>query len=151
MTTQKKKNTNYRYTSHTVSRLTAHIVWITKYRYKILKGPIKPRIRELIIQICDAEDVKIIGGVVSENHIHLQIEYPPKLSISDFMKKVKGRTSRIIQKEYDYLSKRYYGKHFWGIGYGVWSSGNITDDIITQYLTHHNKEKGNLVEDIMLD
>lgn len=68
--TKRERNTNYRYSSHTVSKLTAHIVWITKYRYKIIQGPIKPRIRELIIQICDAEDVKIIGGVVSSDHIH---------------------------------------------------------------------------------
>jgi len=146
-----KKKQNYRYTNHTVSKLTAHIVWITKYRYKILTPDIKPRIRELIIQICDSEDVKIIGGVVSIDHIHLQIEYLPKLSISDLVKKLKGRTSRIIQQEYPKLSKRYWGKHFWGIGYGVWSSGNITDEIINEYLKHHNKEKGNLVNDIMLD
>jgi len=82
-----KKKQNYRYTNHTVSKLTAHIVWITKYRYKILTPDIKPRIRELIIQICDSEDVKIIGGVVSIDHIHLQIEYLPKLSISDLVKK----------------------------------------------------------------
>ena len=149
--TKRERNTNYRYSSHIVSKLTAHIVWITKYRYKIIQGPIKPRIRELIIQICDAEDVKIIGGVVSSDHIHLQIEYPPKLSISELVKKLKGRTSRIIQKEFPYLSKRYWGTHFWGIGYGVWSSGNITDEIIQEYLKHHNKEKGNLVQDIMLD
>jgi len=146
-----KKKQNYRYTNHTVSKLTAHIVWITKYRYKILTPDIKPRIRELIIQICDSEDVKIIGGVVSIDHIHLQIEYLPKLSISDLVKKIKGRTSRIIQQEYPKLSKRYWGKHFWGIGYGVWSSGNITDEIINEYLKHHNKERGNLVNDIMLD
>ena len=146
-----KKKQNYRYTNHTVSKLTAHIVWITKYRYKILTPDIKSRIRELIIQICDSEDVKILGGVVSIDHIHLQIEYPSKLSISDLVKKLKGRTSRIIQQEYPKLSKRYWGKHFWGIGYGVWSSGNITDEIINEYLKHHNKEKGNLVNDIMLD
>jgi len=146
-----KKKQNYRYTNHTVSKLTAHIVWITKYRYKILTPDIKSRIRELIIQICDSEDVKILGGVVSVDHIHLQIEYPPKLSISNLVKKLKGRTSRIIQQEYPKLSKRYWGKHFWGIGYGVWSSGNITDEIINEYLKHHNKEKGNLVNDIMLD
>ena len=53
--------TEHRYSSHTVSRLTAHLVWITKYRYEVLKGDIQTRCRELIIQICDAEDVRIRG------------------------------------------------------------------------------------------
>ena len=52
-----------------------------KYRYKILTPDIKPRIRELIIQICDSEDVKIIGGVVSLDYIHLQIEHLPKFLV----------------------------------------------------------------------
>ena len=47
---------------HTVSRLTVHIVWATKYRYPVLVGELKPRCRALLIQICKAEDVKIVGG-----------------------------------------------------------------------------------------
>jgi len=140
-----------RYGNHTISRLTAHIVWVTKYRYKVLEGEIQRRVRELIIQICDSEDIKVLGGVVSKDHIHLHMEYPPKISISDFVKKVKGRTSRIIQKEYPTLSKRYWGKHFWAIGYGVWSSGNITDDIIQDYLKHHETGKANNQNNIMLE
>jgi putative transposase len=128
-----------RYGNHTVSRLTAHLVWVTKYRYKVLEGDVQKRAREIIIQICDSEDVKILGGVVSKDHIHLHIEYPPKISMSDFVKRVKGRTSRIIQKEYPVLSKRYWGKHFWAIGYGVWSSGNITDEVIQEYLVNPEK------------
>jgi len=134
---------NMRHNNHTVSRLTAHIVWVTKYRYKVLQGDIQKRAREIIIQICDAEDVTILSGVVSQNHIHLHIEYPPKLSISQFVKTCKGRSSRLIQKEYPVLSKRYWGKHFWAIGYGVWSTGNITDEIVEEYLKHHFTKKSN--------
>uniref|UniRef100_UPI003742FBE2 IS200/IS605 family transposase n=1 Tax=Leptolyngbya boryana TaxID=1184 RepID=UPI003742FBE2 len=68
--------------SHTVTRLSAHLVWVTKYRYPVLKGEIQKRCRELIIQICDAEDVKILKGVVSKDHVHMHIEYPPSKSIS---------------------------------------------------------------------
>ncbi len=116
-----------RFGNHKVTRLSVHIVWVTKYRYSVLRGDIQKRARELIIQMCDAESVEILGGVVSKDHIHLHIEYPPKMAISDFVKSIKGRTSRLIQKEYPELSKRYWGKHFWAIGYGAWSSGNITD------------------------
>lgn len=76
-----------RYSSHTVTRLTVHIVWVTKYRYKVLTGAIQERCKALIIQIYDNEDVRILKCVVSNDHIHMHIEYPPKLSISELMKK----------------------------------------------------------------
>lgn len=89
--------------SHTVTRLTVHIVWVTKYRYHVLKGEIQKRCRELIIQICDAEDIRILQGAVSKDHVHMLIEYPPSKSISDIVKRLKGRTSRILQQEYPEL------------------------------------------------
>lgn len=79
---------------HTVSRLTVHIVWATKYRYDVLVGELKPRCRELLIQIFKAEDVRILGGVVSKDHVHRHVEYPPKVSVSDLVKRMKGRTAR---------------------------------------------------------
>ena len=127
----------YRYSGHTVTKLTVHIVWVTKYRYKILKGDIQKRCRELLIQICDAEDVRILNGLVSNDHVHMHIEYPPSLSMSNLVKRLKGRSSRLLQKEYTELRRRYWGKHFWAIGYGAWSTGNITEKIIEEYLKHH--------------
>src|SRR3990172_8337372 len=135
-----------RYGSHNVSRLTAHIVWVTKYRYHVLKGDVQIRCRDLIKQICDAEDVKILKGVVSKDHVHIHIEYRPSLAISDIVKRLKGRTSRRLQEEYPELNKRYWGRHFWAIGYGVWSTGNITDKMVEEYLEHHRKP-GNLDTD----
>ena len=131
------KRKDYRYGHHTVSRLSAHIVWVTKYRYKVLTGDIKKRVREIVIQVAEAEDVRILEGVVSSDHVHIHIEYPPKLAISELMKAIKGRSSRLIQREYKSLAKRYWGKHFWAIGYGVWSTGNITDEMVKAYLKHH--------------
>ena len=101
-----------RHGSHTVSRMTAHLVWVTKYRYHVLKGDIQKRCRELLIQICDSEDVKILSGVVSKDHVHMHIEYAPKKSISDIVKRLKGRTSRILQSEFPELQKRYWESTF---------------------------------------
>jgi putative transposase len=125
--------------SHTVSRISCHIVWSTKYRYKVLKGDIQTRCRELLIQICDAENVEILKGVVSSDHIHVHIEYSPKQSISFLVKQMKGRTSRKLQQEFPALGKTYWGKHFWATGYGAWSTGNITDQMVNEYLEHHRK------------
>lgn len=134
---------------HTVTRFTAHLVWVTKYRYPVLSGDIQIRCRELIIQICDVEDVQILKGVVSKDHIHMHIEYPPKLSMSDLVKRLKGRTSRMLQQEFPDLKKRYWGRHFWAIGYGGWSTGNITDEMVQEYLEHHrnpsNKNNSNMI------
>lgn len=125
--------------SHTVTWMTVHIVWVTKYRYKVLKGDVQKRCRDLIRQICESEDVQILKGVISKDHVHIHIEYPPRVKISDLVKKLKGRSSRRIQEEYPVLKKRYWGRHFWAIGYGAWSTGNITDEMVQEYLEHHRK------------
>ena len=98
------------------------------------------RCRDLIRQTCDTLDVQILKGVVSKDHIHLHISYSPKLSISDILKRLKGRSARILLEEYSELKKRYWGGHLWGIGYEAWSTGNITDEMIQQYLEHHKQD-----------
>ena len=140
----------YRYSGHTVSRLTVHLVWVTKYRYKVLTGDIQKRCRELLIQVCDTEDVRILSGVVSKDHVHMHIEYPPSVSISNLVKRMKGRVSRLLQKEFTELGKRYWGKHLWGIGYGAWSTGNITEEIVQEYLKRH-KSSSNDTDEFKLD
>ena len=124
---------------HSVSNLTVHIVWSTKYRYKVLQGDIKTRCRSILIQICEAEDIVILKGVVSNDHIHMHLSYRPSQSISYIVKKLKGRSSRKLQQEFPELKKRYWGRHFWAIGFGCWSTGNITDEMVNEYLEHHRK------------
>ena len=141
---------NLRKGSHSVHQLHAHIVWSTKYRYEVLRGDIQVRCRELIRQTCDTLDVQILKGVVSKDHIHLHVSYPPKLSISDLLKRLKGRSAKLLLEEYSELKKRYWGGHLWGIGYGVWSTGNITDEMIQQYLDHH-KEGPNSDQNFILE
>lgn len=141
----------YRISSHTVTWLTAYIVWVTKYRYAVLRGDIQVHCRELIKQICDAEDVRILKGVVSKDHVHIHVEYRPSQSISELVKRLKGRTSRRLQEEYPALAKRYWGKHFWAVGYGAWSTGNITDEMVQQYLEHHRTPSNSDSDVIILE
>ena len=135
--------------NHIISQLQIHIVWVTKYRYSVLKDEIQKKCRDIIVQICDAEDIRILKGVVSKDHVHMHIEYPPNLSVSDIVKKLKGRSSRKLQIEFKELSKQYWGKHFWAIGYGVWSTGNVSQDMVDEYLEHHrnpsNKDMGTMI------
>ena len=136
--------------SHSIHQLQVHLVWSTKYRYKVLKGDVQLRCRDLIRQTCNALDVQILKGVVSKDHVHLHLSYPPKLSISDLVKRLKGRSSRKILQEFPYLKKHYWGGHFWGIGYGSWSVGNVTDEVLQNYLNHH-KDNPNSNENFILE
>ena len=124
---------------HSISRLTVHLVWSTKYRYSVLQGDIKVRCRTILIQVCESEDVHILKGVVSKDHVHMHIDYRPSLSVSELVKKLKGRSSRKLQQEFPELKNRYWGRHFWAIGFGCWSTGNITDEMVNEYLEHHRK------------
>ena len=125
----------------------------------MLKGEVQVRCKELIVQVCDAEDVRILKGVVSKDHVHMHVEYPPALSVSDLMKRVKGRTSRLLQKEFPHLEKRYWGKHLpvppagrvWAVGYGAWSTGNITEEMVQQYLEHHRRPSNQENETFILE
>ena len=116
---------------HTVFHHRYHLVWITKYRYPVLKGKIRLRVRELARQVCAELDVDIISGVLSADHIHMFVSIPPKLSVSYVMQRIKGRTSRKIQMEFPVLRKRYWGRRFWARGYFCTTSGPVTDDLIT--------------------
>ena len=117
-----------------------HVVWITKYRFKVLRGAVSERVREIIRQVCAEQGVQIISGVLSSDHVHMFVSIPPKLSVSDFMRKVKGRSSHKVQMEFPQLKKRYWGRHFWGRGYFSTTSGAITDDVILQYLENHSEK-----------
>jgi len=137
--------------SHTTTRLTCHIVWVTKYRYHVLRGDIQKRCRELVIQVCEVEEVDILKGVVSKDHVHIHIEYPPRTSISQLVKRMKGRSSKLLQQEFPVLRKKYWGRHFWATGYGAWSTGNITDEMVQAYLEHHRSKEDDDDSDFILE
>jgi putative transposase len=146
-----KEEEKHRHNGHTISRLTAHIVLVTKYRYPVLQADIQKRFRDLIKQIFEAKDVIILKGVVSKDHIHMHIEYPPKVSISEIAKAIKGRTSHLIQEQFPELKKRYWGRYFWATGYGIWSTGNITDAMVQKYLEHNQNQNDNLDKTFILE
>ncbi|HBH49670.1 MAG TPA: IS200/IS605 family transposase [Bacteroidales bacterium] len=131
---------NYRKTSHSLYDIKYHIVWITKYRKQVLVGEVAKRTRELIRQICKGLDVEIISGHVSKDHIHLFVSVPPHLSVSDLVKKIKGKSSWKIMSEFKTISKQFWGRHFWGRGYFVASSGNVTDEVIMEYIRNQDIE-----------
>jgi putative transposase len=117
-----------------------HFVWITKYRKKILRGGVALRFRELTRQICLAEDVEIVRGHVGKDHVHLFVSMPTDMSASKFMQKIKGTTARKLLMEFGELKKVYWGTHIWGRGYFVASAGNVTDELIMEYIEKQGGE-----------
>ena len=144
--------TNYTKGSPTVYHHHYHIVWITKYRYKILKGEIQKRVRSLIVRGAGEMGVKILNGVVSSDHVHIMCSVPPQVRESDFVQKAKGMSSRKIQQEFSELKNIYWGRRFWGRGYFSTTSGNVTDEIINNYINNHvDAHKNNDEENISLE
>ena len=132
---------NYRKTSHSIYDLKYHLVWITKYRKPVIFGDVAIRLRELIREICKSLDIEIIKGHVSKDHVHLFVSVPPQLSISKVLGRIKGKTSRKMLSEYRRLAKEFWGRHLWARGYFAASSGNVTDEVIMQYIAMQDLEE----------
>ena len=133
----------YRTGPHTKYKIEYHFVWITKYRYQVLKGDIALRLRELIRQTCTMLDIEILRGVVSKDHIHVLVSAPPTISPAEIMRRIKGRTSLKLFEEFPHLKKRYWGHHFWARGYFCVTAGELTKQMIEEYLEHHFEGKEN--------
>ncbi len=131
----------YRKSSHSVFNIQVHLTWITKYRYKILKGLIGQRAKDLIRRICTEEGAEILSGTVSVDHVHILVSIDPSISVSKLVKYIKGKTSRKLQMEFPELRKRYWGQHLWARGYFAVSVGNVTAEMVKEYIEHHFEGK----------
>jgi putative transposase len=124
----------YRHGSHSVFSIHLHLVWTTKYRKPVLSGDIAYKTRELLREICKVESVEIIKGHISQDHVHLFVSLPPHITISRFVQRLKGKSSYKLLHSFESLRKQYWGRHLWARGYFCCSSGNVTDDVIKQYI-----------------
>ena len=129
-----------RKSSHVQYDIQYHIVWTTKYRYKVLVNKIALRAREIIRQCCNSMDVTIIKGSVGKEHIHILVSCPPSLSVSKLVQQIKGKTSRVLLNEYKDLKRRYWGQHLWSSGYFCRSVGTVTQEIIKEYIENQADE-----------
>ena len=125
---------NYRTSAHTRSDLKYHFVWITKYRKAILHGAVALRLREVVREVCQTNDIEILQGHISREHVHLYVSAPPHMSPSKIMQYVKGKTSRKLTMEFRHIQKAFWGRHIWGRGYFVASSGTVTDEVVQEYI-----------------
>jgi putative transposase len=138
----------YRHGAHTVFEIHLHLVWTTKYRKPVLTGEVALRLRELIREICGQHEVKIMKGHVSKDHVHLFVSIPPQVTISRLVQWLKGKTANRMMAEFVHLRKAFWGRHLWARGYFCCSSGNVTDEVIAEYIANQNTE---VDEDFQVD
>jgi len=129
---------HYRRGPHTVYELHYHFVFITKYRKPVLRGDVGLRVRELIQEICKTQDMIILKGHVRPDHVHLFVSMPPQLSPSRAMQAIKGKTSHHLMQDFKAMRKTFWGQHLWARGYFVCTSGNVTDEVIAEYVSNQD-------------
>ena len=93
-------------------------------------------------QTCEAFEIEILKGVVSKDHVHLLLSAPPTMAPSEIMRRIKGRSSAKLFESFPELKKRFWGRHFWARGYFCVTSGDLTEEMIKDYLEHHFEPKG---------
>ena len=123
----------YRKSSHAVYRCEYHFVWVPKYRYQILVKEVKPRLKDILTELCEWLDITIIEGAICSDHVHMYVSVPPKHSPSQVMKVLKGKSAEYLRKEFAELRKQYWGMHIWARGYFV-STVGIDRDVIRTYV-----------------
>ena len=130
--------------SHTKWKCQYHIVFIPKYRKKVLYGKIRDDVREIISTLCKYRNVEIIAGAVCIDHIHLSVAIPPKLSISEFMGYLKGKSALMIFDKHANLKYKFGNRHFWAEGYYA-STVGLNEATVKKYIAEQEKH------DIALD
>ena len=125
---------NYRTGSHSRFDIKYHFVWVTTYRRVVLYGDVGHRLRELVIEICKTNEIEILSGHVAKDHVHVFLSCPPNLSPSKIMQYLKGKTSRKLMMEFQHIQKAFWGRHLWARGYFAATSGDVTDEVILEYI-----------------
>ena len=127
--------------SHTLWHCQYHLVWAPKYRYKILTGSVGEEVRRCICTFSEQTKTQVVELNVRPDHVHLLVMVPPKISISDYVGMLKGRTAlRVFNKFRDLKVKPYWGNHFWSKGYCVDTVG-LDEEMIRKYVKYQEKQE----------
>jgi len=132
----------FRKLSQTIWCCQYHIVWVPKYRYRILDGAIATEANNCIRAFAEQKQCEVIELNIQQDHVHLLVMISPKVSISDFVGIVKGRTAIRVLNKFKHLKKKpYWGNHLWAKGYCVDTVG-LDAEMIRKYVKHQeHKEK----------
>ena len=119
-----------------------HIVFIPKYRKKKLYGLVRDDVREIIRTLCKYKKVEIIAGAVCADHVHLCVSIPPKLSVSDFVGYLKGKSALMIFDKHPEMGNK-WDRSFWARGYYVSTVRNVDEETVKEYIRRQTEESMN--------
>ena len=111
-----------------------HVVWIPKYRTRILEGELAKRINELLYECADANRWNIEELNIQLDHVHMVLQFKPDVSVSKMVQLFKGKSSKIIRLEFPKLKEFYWGDSFWGDGFFAETVGKIDLEVIKAYV-----------------
>jgi putative transposase len=132
---------NFKKLSHVIYRCTYHIVWTPKYRFRVLEGLVKEQLLKDIPMLLEWKECEKIEMNIQEDHIHLIVSVPPKVSVSQLMGILKGKTAIKIFKSYPELkTKPYWGNHFWSRGYCADTIG-LDEKMIKKYVKYQEEQE----------
>ena len=124
---------DYNKSSHAIYRCEYHFVWVPKCRYHVLVKEIKPRLKEVLVELCNWLDITIIEAAICSDHVHMYLSVPPKYSPAHVMKILKGKSAEYLRRDFPELGKKYWGLHIWARGYFV-STVGIDSATIQKYV-----------------
>jgi putative transposase len=126
---------------HSAYVINYHLVWIPRYRKKVLVGPVEARLKALLAEIATQYGFEILAVEVMPDHVHLFVSAPPKFSPAEIVGLFKGITSRRLKNEYESVRRQYWGKHatLWAEGYDVGTAGHVSAETIKRYIEESQK------------
>lgn len=125
--------------SHTRYKCQYHIIFIPKYRKRVMYGRLKADVRDIIKRLCDYRNIEIIEGAVCSDHVHLCLSIPPSEKVSDVVGYIKGKSALMIHDKYPEMTNG-WTKAFWARGYYVATVGNITEEAVKEYIQRQKEE-----------
>ena len=130
---------DFRTGRHCVFALHAHLVFVTKYRRKVLSAAAHETLRELFTRICEDFEARLVESNGEDDHVHLLVEYPPKVAIAKLVNSLKGVSSRRLRVLHPEIAQRYYQGVLWSPSYFAASCGGAPLSIIRQYVENQRQ------------
>lgn len=129
-----KNTSEIRTGRHCVFNIHIHLVFVTKYRRKVFTSNVLDEIKNIFEKVCEDFEAELIEFNGEDDHVHLLVNYPPKISVSKMVNSLKGVSSRLLRKQFPELKKRYWKGVLWSPSYFAASCGGAPLSIIAQYI-----------------
>ena len=130
---------DFRTGRHCVFALHVHLVFVTKYRRKVLTEAAHETLRDVFTRICQDFEARVVEANGEDDHVHLLVEYPPKVALSKLVNSLKGVSSRRLRQQHPEIAARYYKGVLWSSSYFAASCGGAPLSIIRQYVEDQRK------------